>query len=87
MPITSSAKKALRVSRRKRSINLVRKDSLSTAVKTFRKLIAEKKTKEAVDFFPTLQKALDKSAKTGIIKKNAASRKKSRFVAMIKKIS
>ena len=56
-------------------------------MKAFRKLIADKKTKEAVAFFPTLQKALDKSAKTGIIKKNAASRKKSRFIAMIKKIS
>ena len=87
MPITSSAKKALRVSRRKRSINLVRKDSLSSVVKKFRKLIADKNAKEAGALMPALQKALDKSVKTGLIKKNAASRKKSRFSAMIKKIS
>jgi ribosomal protein S20 len=34
---------------------------------------------------PKVQKILDKAAKTGYIKKNAASRKKSRIVAMIKK--
>lgn len=87
MPITSSAKKALRVSRRKRGVNLVRKANLADVVKKFRKLISEKKMKEAQALMPALQKALDKSVKTGLIKKNTASRRKSRFSAMAKKIS
>ncbi len=87
MPITSSAKKALRVSRRKRGVNLVRKANLADVVKKFRKLVSEKKMKEAEALMPALQKALDKSVKTGLIKKNTASRKKSRFSAMVKKIS
>jgi len=87
MPITSSAKKALRVSRRKRVINLVRKTALSRALKQFKKLVAEKKAAEATAFFSKLQKEIDKSAKRGIIKKNNASRKKSRFSAMLRKIS
>lgn len=87
MPITSSAKKALRVSRRKRSVNLARKDSLSSVIKKFRKLIEDKNIKDAKALMPALQKALDKSVKTGLIKKNAASRKKSRFSAMVKKAS
>lgn len=85
MPITSSAKKALRVSRRKRGVNLVRKANLADVVKKFRKLISEKKMKEAQALMPDLQKALDKSVKTGLIKRNTASRRKSRFSAMVKK--
>jgi len=86
MPITTSAKKALRGSRRKREVNLRQKKSITETVKGFRKLIAEKKQKEAVAMLPALQKALDKSAKRGLIKPNAAARKKSRFVKMIKGI-
>ncbi len=87
MPITSSAKKALRVSRRKREVNLARKTSLGDVVKKFRKLLKEGNKKEAQALMPALQKAIDKGVKTGLIKKNTASRRKSRFVAMIKKIS
>jgi len=87
MPITSSAKKALRVSRRKREVNLARKSSVTDVVKKFRKLVADKSVKEAKALMPALQKALDKSVKTGLLKKNTASRKKSRFSAMIKKLS
>lgn len=86
MPITTSAKKALRGSLRKRAVNLTRKKSVTDVVKKFKKLVTEKKVKEAKVLFPEVQKALDKSAKTGLIKKNAASRKKSRFVAMLKKV-
>ena len=86
MPITSSAKKALRNSARKRVFNLQKKDSLQSALKQFRKLIQGKNKAEAQRYMSTIQKILDKSAKTGLIKKNTASRKKSRLVAMIKKL-
>lgn len=87
MPITTSAKKALRGSRRKRDMNLRQKKVITDTVKKFRKLLAEKNMKDAKALFPTVQKTLDKAAKTGIIKKNAAARKKSRFVAMMKKVA
>ncbi len=85
MPITESAKKALRNSRRKRSFNIARKDTLSDATKKFRKLIAAGKAKEAQAMYSTVEQAIDKAGKTNLIKKNTASRKKSRLSALLKK--
>jgi len=86
MPITTSAKKALRGSQKKRGFNLAKKELINKAVKKVKKLIAEKKTKEAEKYMSEVQKILDKSVKTGLIKKNTASRRKSRISAMIKKV-
>lgn len=85
MPITKSAKKALRNSARKRERNVSQKEALKKAVKKVKKLVSEKKLDEAKKLFPQVQKLVDKAAKTNILKKNAASRKKSRLVAMMKK--
>jgi small subunit ribosomal protein S20 len=87
MPITDSAKKALRGSARKRVFNARRKDTLQSAMKKMKKSVAAGDKKEAQKFMSQVQKALDKAAKTGLIKKNAAARKKSRIAAMIKKIA
>ena len=84
MPITSSAKKALRASKRKRVFNLAKKDQVSKVMKQFKKLVAEKKLSDAEKMLPQVQKALDKATKTGLLKKNTTSRKKSRLVAMLK---
>ena len=86
MPITKSAKKALRASKTKRGFNMVKKELINKAVKQVRKLLADKKVKEALAMMPQVQKILDKSVKTGLLKKNTASRKKSRISAMIKKV-
>lgn len=83
MPITKSAKKALRNSKNKRVFNLKRKDEMQKAIKNYKKLILAKKTKEAEALLPRLQQAIDKAAKKGIIKKNTASRKKSRLTTII----
>jgi len=85
MAITSSAKKALRASKRKRSFNLAKKDAVSKAVKQLKKLILAKDIKGAEKFFPQVQKALDKAVKTNLLKGNTVARKKSRLVAMLKK--
>jgi len=85
MPITQSAKKALRSSKRKRGFNIAKKELINKAVKEVKKLLVEKKTKEARALMPKIQKILDKSVKTGLLKANTASRKKSRISAMIKK--
>lgn len=87
MPIIRSAKKALRSSARKRQFNLVKKNALNVAVKKIKKLVADKKRKEAEVYFKDVQKIIDKATKTGLIKKNTAARKKSNLVAAIKKIS
>ncbi len=85
MPITKSAKKALRGSEKKRSFNINKKELINKAVKKVKKLVADKKVKEAMAMMPEVQKILDKSVKTGLLKLNTASRKKSRIVAMIMK--
>ena len=85
MPITQSAKKALRSSKRKRGFNIVKKELINKVIKQVKKLIVEKKFKEARTLMPQVQKILDKSVKTGLLKKNTASRKKSRISAMIKR--
>lgn len=85
MPITSSAKKALRVSKRKAVFNARRKDILKDVVKRIRKFVTDKNTKAAVALLAEAYKAIDKAAKTNLIKKNTASRKKSRLSKLIKK--
>ncbi len=87
MPITTSAKKALRNSARKRVFNVNKKEQMSKAVKKLKKLVSEKKIKEAKEAMSEVQKILDKSVKTGLIKANKSSRTKSRLSVMIKKIS
>ena len=86
MAITSSAKKALRASKRKRVFNLRRQTAIETSLRQFKRLIAAKKASEAKTLMPTLYKALDKAAKTGVIKANTAARRKSRLMKAIRKI-
>jgi small subunit ribosomal protein S20 len=85
MPITQSAKKALRSSKRKKFFNLNRKNEMKDKVKEYKKLIDSKNFKEAGSIQASLQKAIDKAAKTGLIKKNTASRKKSRLMKRLNK--
>ena len=85
MPNTSSAKKALRVSDRKHLINLKRKKDLKQAVKQSKKAIEEKDEKKAKEMLEFLYKTSDKIAKTGYIKKNKASRIKSRITKLFNK--
>jgi len=85
MPIIKSAKKNIRKSARNAVFNLRRKRAADSIVKEVKTLVTEGKAKEAAALMPQVQKALDKAAKKGTIKKGNASRKKSRLVAMIKK--
>jgi len=84
MPITSSAKKALRAGAQKRIYNLRTKAAIDLPMKQFRKLIGEKKVAEAKALVPTLYKALDKGAKRKYIKANTAARYKSRIMTALK---
>jgi len=79
MPITKSAKKEARKSLRRRATNREGREALKKTVKQYRKLVAQKKFEEAGAFLSQVQKALDKSTKANLIKKNTASRLKSRL--------
>jgi small subunit ribosomal protein S20 len=79
MPITSSAKKALRQNISRRAKNAVAKKQLSETIKVYKKTVLENK-KEAEKQLPKVYQALDKAAKNNLIKKNKASRLKSRLV-------
>lgn len=85
MPITTSAKKALRSAKRKKVNNDKRKSALKDAVKEYKKLIESKKGGEAAKLTPKLQQTIDKAVKAGLIKKNTAARKKSRLMKKIAK--
>jgi len=85
MPITKSAKKALRQNKRRREKNLRQFDNLKETVKKIKKLADDNKKEEAIKLLPAAYKIIDKSAKNGIIKKNTADRKKSRLTKMLYK--
>jgi small subunit ribosomal protein S20 len=86
MAIIKSAKKALRQSLRRRARNIRKKDKIKDLTKQVNNLISQKKIEEAKKLLPQIYKALDKAAKTGVIKKNAASRKKSRIAKAIQRL-
>jgi small subunit ribosomal protein S20 len=85
MPITTSAKKALRQNKTRHTRNVVKKEAYKKAVVDFRKLVSAKKLDEAAKALPVAFKALDKAAKTKVIEKNKASRLKSRLAQLINK--
>lgn len=83
MPISASAKKSLRVADRKRVVNDARRKTMREAVKAVTK-IAKTDKKEAKKLLSAAYQALDKAVKGGVLKKNTASRKKSRLSKMTK---
>ncbi len=85
MAITKSAKKAARQSLRRKAQNLIYKNKIKSLVKETRNLVLAKKNEGAKKLLPELYKALDKAAKVGVIKKNNASRKKSRLTKFVQR--
>lgn len=83
MAIIKSAKKAIRQNKKRRAHNLVYLHKMKSLMKEARAFVLQKKYKEANALLPKIYQILDKTAKVGIIKKNAASRKKSRFTKFI----
>lgn len=85
MPITKSAKKNLRKSKKRYLRNLAKKKKIKELRKKLERLIKENKIKEAKNLLSEYYQALDKAAKTGVIKENKASREKSKFAKLIAK--
>ncbi len=84
MPITKSAKKALRGSIKKKAMNDRNKKMVKEAIKNIEKLVKEKKKDEAKKLLPKAYSTIDKATKKGILKHNTASRKKSRLSRITK---
>ncbi len=84
MPNTKSAKKRVRQNAKSKMDNLARKSRIKTEIKKADQHIAEGDKEKAVEQCRVVFKTLDKAAKTNIIHKNKAARKKSQ---MAKKIS
>ena len=87
MPITRSAKKALRAASRKKMTNDRRSRAMKDVVKDIRKLITDKNGSDASAKLSATFKAIDKAAKRGVIKKTTAARKKSRLAHAIAKLA
>ena len=84
MPNTKTAKKALRQNIKRRQANVRSKKNLKEAIKKFKKM-AETDKEKAKKELSEIYKKLDKSAKTKLIKKNKASRLKSRLTKTLNK--
>ena len=85
MPITESAKKALRQNKTRRVRNVRKIVAYKSSVKDFKKLVAAGKKDEAKKMLPRVYQTLDKASKSGVIKKNKASRLKSKTSLLLKK--
>ena len=83
MANTKSAIKRIRRISKQTKVNKARKSRYRNALKKMNFLISDKKKKEALKFLPKLNSELMKISKTGIIKKQNASRNVSRITKRI----
>ena len=79
MANTKSAIKRIRRISKQTSVNKARKSRYKNALKKMNLLIEKKDKSEAIKFLPRLNSELMKVAKSGIIKKQNASRNVSRI--------
>ena len=83
MANTKSAIKRIRRISRQTAVNKTRKSKFKNAIKKMNFLLVSKKKKEALAFLPKLNSELMKIAKTGVVKKQNASRNISRITRKI----
>jgi len=83
MANTKSAIKKIRRISKQTAVNKARKSRYKNALKKMNILIDKKKKPEALKFLPKLNSELMKVAKTGIIKRQNASRNVSRITKKI----
>jgi len=83
MANTKSAIKRIRRISRQTIVNKSRKSKFKNAIKKMNILLDTKKKKDALEYLPKLNSELMKVAKTGMIKKQNASRNISRITRKI----
>jgi small subunit ribosomal protein S20 len=79
MPNTKSAERRMRGNARKRAQNRSAKSRLGTIEKNYLAIVAKGDKAAASTAFRDLSSALDKAAKSGIVHRATANRKKSRL--------
>lgn len=87
MPQTAAAKKALRVSARRRSINDRWRRKLRDSLKGVRVALTSGQKDAAQKAYATAQVAIDRAARHRVIARQAAARKKSRLQKAIAKLA
>lgn len=84
MPITKSAKKAIRVAEKNKKVNDARRKNLKSAIKNFEKDLKAGVAKNSSTNLSLAYKAIDKAVKTGVLNKNTGSRRKSKLAKSLK---
>ena len=84
MANTISAIKRTRQEQRRTEVNRMRKTRLRHQMRAFRRLLEQKDAKSAETEIPKTFSMIDRAAKWGIIKKNAAARYKSRITLRLR---
>jgi small subunit ribosomal protein S20 len=87
MANTVSSLKRIRITERRTAINRIRKTRLRHQIRAIRRLIEQKDVTGAGKMLPETFSLVDKAAKWGIIKKNTASRYKSRVTLRVRKMT
>ncbi|MHC4197050.1 MAG: 30S ribosomal protein S20 [Planctomycetota bacterium] len=87
MPARKTAAKSLRQNEKRRAQNRGPKSELRTQVKKCVKATEAGNTDAAREELRLTVKALDKSAASGLIKKNTAARRKSRLTKKVNKLA
>lgn len=80
MPITKSAKKALRQNKKRQLANRAVKLGVKKIIKDSKKAIEAKSLDKANELVQKSIKAIDKAVQKGVLKKNTGNRKKSRLM-------
>ena len=84
MPNTQSAIRRTKKTKIQTTVNRIRKNKYKSAIKQMSNYLATGKIKEAKDYLPKFHSQLMKIAKTGVIRKETASRKISRITKKIR---
>jgi len=87
MANTYSALKRMRQTERRTEVNRKTKSRLRHQIRAIRRAIASKDAKAAAELLPVTFSLIDRSAKTGAVKKNTAARYKSRLHLRVKALS
>ena len=87
MANTFSALKRMRQDERRTEFNRKNKSRLRHAIREMRRALAGKEPKAAIDMLPKTFSVIDRSAKTGVIKKNTAARYKSQLHLKVKALT
>jgi len=87
MANTFSALKRVRADQRRTEVNRQAKTRLRHQIRAIRRAITGKDAKAAGELLPATFSVIDRSVKTGIIKKNTAARYKSALHGRVKALS